>query len=405
MSLLVFEDDGWDGFGPISSTRHLSRQVLGARPVLEHFSGRFQGPVLLSGRSYLAGTTREETGLPYNEPPDGPVLALNARLNPLVDLKKLAGTRSDFALLEGGSVALAVLRRKDIEKASAGDGTMTQRKLHAIAKGLSRLEVSDRIMFAYPWEMLELNGRAIESSVPRAQRRGLVVSADVEVEEFVSYDPTAGPIVVEDGARIEAFSRLTGPCHIGPKTVLRSALVRGGTSIGENCRIGGEVESSIVYAHTNKAHSGYVGHAIVGEWVNIGSGSQTSDLKSTYGTVRVARPSGKVETGLQKLGPMIGDMAKVSIGAVIYAGRTVGVSSHVSGLVDRDVPDFSSYDGFKQEFMRLTLESAGETQARMMSRRGERFTKAREALVAHLYRASGDGGAVPESAAGRRKRA
>ena len=142
--------------------------------------------------------------------------------------------------------------------------------------------------------------------------------------------------------------------------------MRGGTTIGENCRIGGEVENSIVYPHTNKAHLGYLGHSIVGEWVNLGAGSVTSDLKSTYGTVRVARGRGRVDTGLQKLGPMIADMAKVAIGALVYGGKSVGVSSHCAGRVDRDIPDFTSYDGHRDDSFELTLDSVIRTQSRMM---------------------------------------
>jgi len=161
--------------------------------------------------------------------------------------------------------------------------------------------------------------------------------------------------------------------------------VRGGTTIGEDCRIGGEVDHSIVYPHTNKAHFGYLGHSIVGEWVNMGAGSATSDMKNTYGTVRVQRLSGRVDSGLQKLGPMIGDMAKTSIGSMIYGGKTVGISTHCAGLVDRDLPDFTSYDGWKGKSFALTLPSVTRSLKRMMERRGVRLTPSRKALIERLY--------------------
>ena len=159
--------------------------------------------------------------------------------------------------------------------------------------------------------------------------------------------------------------------------------------MGADCRIGGEVDNSIVYPHSNKAHFGYLGHSIVGEWVNVGAGSATSDLKNTYGTVRVRRGSGRVDSGMQKLGPMIGDMAKISIGCMIFGGRSVGVGAQCSGLVDLDVPDFTRYDGYRQRTSVVKLPSATRTLGRMMSRRGVSMTETQRALVERLYAKKG----------------
>ncbi len=384
MKVLIFEDDRWGDFRPFTSTRHVGQQVLGARSTIEHLSAGLDEPPSLAGRIHLAQVVREETGLVYNEGADGRVLAINARVNPLADLGKLTKKKAGAAILHGDDVAAAVLSRADFERTLAPDSTIAQRKLRQVAKRLERLQ-SDQPMFSYPWEMLEANEAALRAMAPKRGTPALSISPGAEVEEFVSFDPSTGPIVIEERARIESFSRLTGPCYIGPKTIVHSALIRGGTSIGADCRIGGEVDHSIVYGHSNKAHSGYLGHSIVGEWVNLGAGSETSDLKSTYGTVRVATPSGRVDTGLLKLGALIGDMAKVSVGTMLYGGKVLGVSAHASGLVDLDVPDFTSYDGYRRESFDLTLASVVQTAGRMMARRNLALTPAREALIERIY--------------------
>jgi UDP-N-acetylglucosamine diphosphorylase/glucosamine-1-phosphate N-acetyltransferase len=389
MSVVIFEDDRWADFTPLSSTRHVGQQVLGTQTVIEHVTGRVDDQVSLSGRGYLSGTVEEETQLRYNERADGSVLMINARINPLVDFERMIAGKSNFALLERGEVAIALLTKRKFEGASAEDGTMPQRKLAAAARTLERIETAEPILFRYPWEMLAANGRALEMSAERAGGEGLRISPQADVEEFVAFEPSSGPIIVGDGARIESFSRISGPCFIGPKTVVRSALVRAGTTIGADCRIGGEVDNSIVYPHSNKAHFGYLGHSIVGEWVNVGAGSATSDLKNTYGTVRVQRGSGRVDSGMQKLGPMIGDLAKTSIGCMIYGGKTVGVGAQCSGLVDLDVPDFTRYDGYRQRSSVLTLPSVTQTLSRMMSRRGVSMTETQRALVERLYAKKG----------------
>jgi UDP-N-acetylglucosamine diphosphorylase / glucose-1-phosphate thymidylyltransferase / UDP-N-acetylgalactosamine diphosphorylase / glucosamine-1-phosphate N-acetyltransferase / galactosamine-1-phosphate N-acetyltransferase len=392
MSVVIFEDDRWADFYPFSSTRHVGQQILGTESIIDQVAGRVDDPVTLAGRSYMAEMAKEETGLGYNEKSDGSVLVINGRINPLLDFETMTAGRSDFALVCRGEVAMALLTKRKYEGAISADGTLPQKKLLSLSKGLEVLETEEPLLFAYPWEMLAVNDRAIEA---KGGKKGgkLSISPKADVDEFVSFDPSKGPIIVGDEARIESFSRIAGPCYIGPKTVVHSALVRGGTTIGENCRIGGEVENSIVYPHTNKAHLGYLGHSIVGEWVNLGAGSVTSDLKSTYGTVRVARDSGRVDTGLQKLGPMIADMAKVAIGALVYGGKSVGVSAHCAGRVDHDIPDFTSYDGHRDDSFELTLDSVIRTQSRMMERRGLKLSGPRRGLIERLYSERGGGGA------------
>jgi UDP-N-acetylglucosamine diphosphorylase/glucosamine-1-phosphate N-acetyltransferase len=392
MSAIIFEDERWADFRPISSTRHMAQQVLGSRSVAEQVGSRLEGEMVLWGRDYLARTAKEATGLSYNERPDGAVLAINARINPLVDFEGMVGGRSEFALLDRGEVAMAILRSKDFERSASEHGTLIQRKLSASSRRLERIEAAEPVLFSYPWELLGANEGALEGKAKGRGAARLSISPDADVEEFVAFEPLAGAITIAAGARIESFSRISGPCYVGPRAVVKSALVRGGTSIGEDCRIGGEVDHSIVYPHTNKSHHGYLGHSIVGEWVNIGAGATTSDLKNTYGTVKVQRGSRRVDSGLQKLGAMVGDMAKLSIGTMVHCGRSLGVGAHCSGLVDRDVPDFVSYQGGSREPFRLSLQSVVQTQERMMKRRQGELSRSRKLLIENLYGNASEGG-------------
>ena len=204
----------------------------------------------------------------------------------------------------------------------------------------------------------------------------------------MTFDSRLGPVVVDEGASIESFSRVSGPCYVGLETRLHSALVRGGTSVFEGCKVGGEVENSIIMPHTNKAHLGYVGDSIVGEWVNVGAGSVFSNLKNTYGNVRTELEGRRVDTGMVKFGPVIGDMAKVTIGALIFAGKSVGVASQVTGLVQKNVPSFTYFDGGSGRMVELILDSVLETQKRMMERRGMTLSKVLESLIRRLFLAT-----------------
>jgi len=162
------------------------------------------------------------------------------------------------------------------------------------------------------------------------------------------------------------------------------ARIRNGCSIGPVCRIGGEVEESIIHGYSNKYHDGFLGHAYVGEWVNLGALTTNSDLKNTYGTVRVGPE--KVDTGRQKVGAFIADFVKTSVGTLLYTGKRVGVASHLHGLIAEDVPSFTIYaKSLGVEPVELEPESALKTLERMMARRGLSPTNAVRRLLERVF--------------------
>ena len=124
---------------------------------------------------------------------------------------------------------------------------------------------------------------------------------------------------------VHPFTRIEGPCYIGPKCILLGAKCREGMSIGPMCRVGGEVEESIIQGYSNKYHDGFLGHAYVGEWVNLGALTTNSDLKNDYSSVSVVL-DGKapIDTGSTKVGSIIGDHTKTSIGTLLNTGSFVG---------------------------------------------------------------------------------
>lgn len=296
-----------------------------------------------------------------------------------------------------------------VNAGSLKPGVLTLAASAKLAKGNERLEPRPDSLFEGYWDLVESNGLAIAEQAapfrespalpPSVEVRGpssnLRIDAGAEVEGHVAFDARLGPIVVEKGATIESFSRVMGPCYIGAKTKVFSAQVGGGTSLFAGCKVGGQVENSILGPHSNKAHFGYVGDSYVGEWVNLGAGSTFSNLKNTYGNVRVEVQGKRVDTGKLKLGPVVGDMSKVSIGALVHAGKSVGTGSHVTGLASVNVPSFTYYDGGSGKMTELFVDSVVETQRRMMDRRGVVLTRGFEALIRRTF----------ASTAGERRRA
>jgi len=193
------------------------------------------------------------------------------------------------------------------------------------------------------------------------------VEAGATIEPMVVIDAIAGPVLVSRGASVAAFTRIVGPCYIAAGAQVLGGKV-GTSSIGELARVHGEVSSTIFIGHANKGHDGFVGHSVLGRWVNLGAGTITSNLKNTYGAVQLWTPDGVRSTGLQFLGTMFGDHAKTAIGTRLTTGSVVGTGANVvgSGLTPKVVPPFLWGEGtalYDAERFAVVAE-------RVMARRG-----------------------------------
>src|SRR5262249_37192887 len=151
----------------------------------------------------------------------------------------------------------------------------------------------------------------------------LRIDPTAHLDPMVLIDTRSGPVVIDGAAVVSAFSRLEGPCYVGPRTQVLGAKVRGGTTLGPDGRGGGGVEASILQGHSNKYHEGFLGHSYVGEWVNLGAGTHTSDLRNDYGEVSVVVNGQRVATGRTKVGSFLGDHTKTGLGTLLNTGSNV----------------------------------------------------------------------------------
>jgi UDP-N-acetylglucosamine diphosphorylase/glucosamine-1-phosphate N-acetyltransferase len=194
------------------------------------------------------------------------------------------------------------------------------------------------------------------------------VEESATIEPLVVFDVSAGPVMVRAGSTVRAFTRVVGPCAIGADTQILGDRVSG-CSIGDQCVVRGEISESIVTGQANKGHEGFVGHSVLGRWVNLGAGTITSNLKNSYGTVSLWTPQGVRDTGTVKLGTLFGDHVKTGIGARLTTGSVIGAGSNVYGSVmpPRYVAPFSWGDG--EAMTEYRLDEFLRTTERAMSRR------------------------------------
>jgi len=211
-------------------------------------------------------------------------------------------------------------------------------------------------------------------------RKDLFIASDAVVHQSVAIDVTEGPVYIDRGAVIRSFTTITGPSYIGSRVIIDRAKVNKST-IGPGCRIGGEVETSIFQGFSNKYHEGFLGHSFVGEWVNLGALTTNSDLKNNYGPVRIKIGKEVIDSGMIKLGCMIGDHAKLGIGTLIPTGTVIGsfVNFFGGGMMPRYVPSFKWLGpGIDENY---DLEKALETTRTVMKRRGVEMTKNYETVI------------------------
>jgi UDP-N-acetylglucosamine diphosphorylase/glucosamine-1-phosphate N-acetyltransferase len=152
------------------------------------------------------------------------------------------------------------------------------------------------------------------------------------VEPGVVFDVQRGAVILEQGVTVKSGTRLEGPCWIREGTVVNGGAIKH-VSVGSHCRVHGEMSTTVINGYSNKAHDGFVGHTAIGSWVNLGAGTITSNLKNTYGPVRVEPAGERFDTGRMMLGSLIGDHAKTAIGTLLPTGTVVGAGANIFGAV------------------------------------------------------------------------
>jgi UDP-N-acetylglucosamine diphosphorylase/glucosamine-1-phosphate N-acetyltransferase len=172
------------------------------------------------------------------------------------------------------------------------------------------------------------------------------IGEGVVLKPGVVVDASHGSVIIDENAEIMSHAVILGPCYIGKKSLIKvGAKIYGGNSIGPVCKVGGELEGTIIQAYSNKQHDGFLGHAYLGEWVNLGAGTNNSDLKNNYKPVSFFsyELSQKQDSGYQFLGSMIGDHVKTGINSTLNTGVVIGAGCNLwgCGLISDHIPSFS----------------------------------------------------------------
>lgn len=407
MRICIYDDRRAADLGPLTATRPAADLLCGLSPLADKQARFFRAErVGYLVRPELAPLLKaRDPGAPVNDPAwlrAAPTVLVNSRW--VAPPPPFPGP-AYRDLFSGGTVVGAC----GAEVAFASVGT---KLLQAVSpktiddcvadwsKVLPGVEAGG-VVVRRPWELVDLNAAQIAADfaltcdptaagfhpagfavVGPADRLYLHPSA--RIDPMVVADTTAGPVWIGEGAVVTAFTRLEGPCAVGPHSHLFGAKVKAGTTIGPHCRVGGEVEASVLLGYVNKYHDGFLGHSYVGEWVNLAAATGTADLRFDYKPVTVRIGDEAVDTGRLKVGAVFGDHARTGLGVLFDAGTVLGPFASVlpSGrLAPRAVPGFAR-TGPDGSVPAADVDDLFASADRAMRRRGRELTPELRAVYA-----------------------
>lgn len=246
------------------------------------------------------------------------------------------------------------------------------------------LEATERLLEADCMTLRDEPSDGVPGGVAVIGNPDWVVVRQASVEPHVVFDVRKGPVVLDHDAVVRAGTRLEGPLYVGPHSWVLGGAVRQ-CAIGPHCRIHGEVAGSVFTGYANKAHDGFVGHSVLGHWVNLGAGTITSNLKNTYGPIRLEVNGRRFPTGRTNLGTLFGDHVKTAIGTRLGAGTVLGAGANVFG---GDPPRYLAPFAWGLRGDRLDADRFVAVAHRVMPRRGVDVTPEIEASLRALHQRS-----------------
>ncbi|HSG72166.1 MAG TPA: putative sugar nucleotidyl transferase [Planctomycetaceae bacterium] len=400
LPIVIYEDSGWQRLLPLVYFRAVCELRCGLGTLRERVqrlrASDEQGSLQIWCRPVMSGIAHETSGCQTNESIEGEALLLNGR-GLWHHLPRVKQGESSWVGLAGEANSIAcIFADASLAKSLSPEIMLDELRLRATLAGVPRRDLTDHVsLFGWPWELVLANEAALIDDCKANSAMGQIagnigpgsyllnekqihIGQGTRIKPCAVIDAENGPVWIGENVTIMPHCYVQGPTSIGDGSLLQpGAVVHEGTSIGPMSKVGGEIEASIIQGYSNKQHDGFLGHAYVGSWVNIAADCINSDLKNTYGTVRVPINGREVETDEMFVGMLFGDFSKAGINVSFPTGAVIGFCSSV--FVARSpkfVPSFAWMDGEQAD--RFDVERGLAVARKVMSRRKHAMTASEE---------------------------
>ncbi len=361
-------------------------------------------PVSLHCRNYLTDVLkRQNPELEINQITGNSCLFINGRAIADSNFRdKISTEGEDILFTKGDEIIAARVSGKKLE--------ILKHRLYDLFtqsdfNDLKRTEVDVKII-NYPWDLVLNNGDQIRKdfefltkdlndskikgtvyqSVSLLNEKNIFIDDGAKIKPGVVIDAEEGPVYIGKNAVIFPNANIEGPAFIGHGSQIKiGAKIYENTSVGEVCKVGGEVEGSIIHSYSNKQHDGFLGHSYLGMWVNLGADTNNSDLKNNYGSVKVIIDGEQVDSNSMFVGLTMGDHSKSAINTMFNTGTVVGVSCNVFGgsFPSKYIPSFSW--GGSEAVTSYDLERSIDVARKVMKRRNIELTEVDEVLFRKIF--------------------
>ncbi len=406
---LLIYDDGQGHWGPMTDLRPVFEIRTGAlthRQRIERKLDRIADAVIVP--EALADLVAENESAAEVNPAlgDGSWLIINGRWSGIVAGDRVRDLPLGRGLIQEDGQVVALHLDRGHATALINSG------FQSIPEGAAIERLPENVLLERPWHILDELDMTLRDDLdgfdlpcPRVEEHGaaafgdhkVMIAPDVVLQPRVVFNTQLGPIVIDHGAMIGALSVLEGPCYIGRDCVVNCQThIRPHTVVGPVCKVAGEISHTVIQGYSNKGHHGYLGHSLVGQWVNLGAATNASNLKNTYGEIRIELEEDHPEaTGRIYHGPILGDYTRTAIGTRLLTGSCIGTGSMIARSVycPKSVDRFSFVTDSGIE--RYDIDKFLATARVMMARRGRDLTPSLEARLNQLQ--SGGGWEHPAS--------
>lgn len=385
MNIILFDDETRNTLLPLTYTRPVAEIRIGILKISEKW-----GKISSSTCSFLTEAYLQEM-FPSNFTDDN--FFVNSSVLPTSELmNEIKALQMDEALVKD-ELVIAIRKGKEEKLGSISEVS--------IEKSKEVRSAFDRIV--HPWDIFSKNEKELKAdfelltkgrkSQPISSSNRVISPENIFLEpgavvECANLNASTGYIYVSKDAEIMEGAMIRGPFSLGEHSAVKmGAKIYGATTVGPHCKVAGEISNSVIFGYSNKAHDGFLGNSVLGEWCNLGADTNNSNLKNNYSKVKVwsYEEHDYINTGLQFCGLIMGDHSKCSINTMFNTGTVVGVSANIfgNGFPPKFVPSFSW--GGSEGFTSYRLEDAIEVATRVYERRHLEFGANEKNMLRNLF--------------------
>ena len=388
MNLYVFEDQRFSDFFPISSTRAVFDIRFGQSTFLERIINVFpeHSVSLIVRDEFKELVSERHTNIAVNPDNIEEGLWISSSVIWTRESVELLSDK-DTAFMKDDKLVAANLSSSDAARWISNGGPLKSELESVEFKNIEVYQCN------YLWDIIKFINQSINDDANELKpvdrldyphtnliNPDKIFINNAKVMPGALINAEKGPVIIDNNAVIYGQTYIEGPAFIGTDTVIKPLTKIVGSVIGKKCKIGGEVESSVIQGYSNKVHDGHLGDSFLGEWVNLGAGTSNSNLKNNYSSVKISLNENLIDTNSLHIGCFIGDHVKTAIGTLINTGTIIGAASMIStyGFPPVNLPPFSWYFNRKKE--RMDFDKFVSTAQKSKSRRNKNFTSAEKRL-------------------------